>query len=1213
MAVDLTRFIQEPDTTEENNPLYADLLSTQSQPNPTVDLTRFTSTPETPDYTTAPDPYLPQQNEALYSTNLTRGYSLTDLEKDPEFAMRAQRFLQGIGRNENIFEYLRDENFSLSSAFVRSTEVGNWTEEEKQDYIYLRDKFNNANLKGFKERFNLVKDMSVDILTDPLNILAGIFAAPTLGGSLGARGALQAASKAGISKFVAAEAGELAVTQVGTKKLTAYNLAQRAKLKKLRAIKAGKQSALFGAAEGMAWAGPHEFFVQDIDVDLGMRDEYDLGSIAGMTVAGGAFGGLIGGAIGGGLGLYGNRYLTKEFKHTNENLIDNVASSQTRKEVVEDSELEIVLASSKNKLNVFIANTFGKPTAWFQGYVDKSPKLKQFLKDLRYDYDTTLTSQGEDVVKRQSFGLFMGETIGKYQYALAKSLNVLYRVGWRARLDPKQNKQLVKMLQDKTLSLKNIDKVASQYDSALVTAYKGIRETLDKAFDDATAYDLFGPGVRKTAGYFPRLFKYDVLEKNKAEFKNIVVKSGHADILDEPQMFQFIEEGTDEIKKGILRDAKDIDQEIFGRNFVSEATGGKVKKLKDATPEQIADAKVLKADAIVENMLEYRWTPFELRSKGQKNNAQGFLQERVFRNIKDEDISKFLEDDVQQILETYFTNTGQAIARSKYFGRTMVEFEQKTVQPMFKELQAAGMTADEADKVIIKVRDTHRKVTGLEQYSQSTLKKNKWARGMADWGKLSQQMAHLPFATLSSVTEPLLLLSRAGLKDSPGVIKDIASALVKEGNSVLDRSWKGIQRGVLGKKTTGVRDIGMPSQKKGASIFDTMDDDTWGELYKTGLALEQAVQERIEGLAGEGMYGSWAKNGQAAFFKVNLLTQWTKAVQLASFTTGKRLIKTNAKRLSEGGLSKSNKQYLTRQLGDLGINADEAVAWYRASLKKGKFDDSLAKAQDFYEGAYTSGANRFTKEIILNPSTAEANRPLWFSHPAAQLLVQFAGYPTVFNNTILKRFSNEAVNSPMQSIPKALPTVLLMTAVAHVGNTIRSNGANLKDYETGMSKDEGELILEGVRRWGGFGPFDYQSRWSNEYDRNVGGFTATLKAFAGPLPQDAIDGILYRKNIPEIAVTNLPGYSAYDLVFGEGTKKELRSAARGSSPEINKTKSGLGSFSKGGIVKNVPNVKEEPDEMISRVTKEPFNATSESVQDEEDRALQTQMKSLGLK
>jgi hypothetical protein len=78
-----------------------------------------------------------------------------------------------------------------------------------------------------------------------------------------------------------------------------------------------------------------------------------------------------------------------------------------------------------------------------------------------------------------------------------------------------------------------------------------------------------------------------------------------------------------------------------------------------------------------------------------------------------------------------------------------------------------------------------------------------------------------------------------------------------------------------------------------------MPDEEWGELYKTGLALEQAVQERIEGLAGEGMHNSVLKNIQAGFFKANLLTQWTKAVQLASFTTGKRLIKQRAQALYE--------------------------------------------------------------------------------------------------------------------------------------------------------------------------------------------------------------------------------------------------------------------------------------------------------------------------
>jgi hypothetical protein len=97
----------------------------------------------------------------------------------------------------------------------------------------------------------------------------------------------------------------------------------------------------------------------------------------------------------------------------------------------------------------------------------------------------------------------------------------------------------------------------------------------------------------------------------------------------------------------------------------------------------------------------------------------------------------------------------------------------------------------------------------------------------------------------------------------------------------------------------------------------------------------------------------------------------------------------------------------------------------------------------------------------------------------------------------------------------------------------------------------------------------------------------------------------------ELGVTNLPLYGAYDLMFGEGTKKKLRSLARGSKEKETKFKP-LKFYAKGGIVKNVPNVKDEPDEMQSRVTGQPFNSTAEFVQDEEDRALKGQMKGLGL-
>jgi hypothetical protein len=127
--------------------------------------------------------------------------------------------------------------------------------------------------------------------------------------------------------------------------------------------------------------------------------------------------------------------------------------------------------------------------------------------------------------------------------------------------------------------------------------------------------------------------------------------------------------------------------------------------------------------------------------------------------------------------------------------------------------------------------------------------------------------------------------------------------------------------------------------------------------------------------------------------------------------------------------------------------------------KDGVFNAAAANQDSFYKQRVLRGANRFTREIILNPSTSSANRPLWFSHPAGQLLMQFAGYPTVFNNTILKRFVNEAKEYPLQTTPKILATTMLMTGVAMLGNYIRTGGRNWEDQEPA------ELITHAVRRW----------------------------------------------------------------------------------------------------------------------------------------------------
>ena len=148
--------------------------------------------------------------------------TLTELRNDPEFAQRASRFLDGVGSNDNIFEYLRDSDYSLSAAAVRSFQTGNWTEEQKQDYAYLRERFNNADIGNWKERFGMIKDIGVDIVTDPFNILAAIFAIPSGGTSLGTRAVLGTTAQQAMKQYTKAE------------------------LKK----KAIKDTALFTAAEG---------------------------------------------------------------------------------------------------------------------------------------------------------------------------------------------------------------------------------------------------------------------------------------------------------------------------------------------------------------------------------------------------------------------------------------------------------------------------------------------------------------------------------------------------------------------------------------------------------------------------------------------------------------------------------------------------------------------------------------------------------------------------------------------------------------------------------------------------------------------------------------------------------------------------------------------------------------------------------------------------
>ena len=721
----------------------------------------------------------------------------------------------------------------------------------KEDYVYLRDQFNNAELRGFKEKFGMVKDVAGDVLLDPLNIVTALFAIPSGGATVAGRAAI----------------GEAARQNV--KRLT------KAKLQDAITKETAKSYGLYGAAEGMAWGGLHNYFMQDMDINLGLGEDIDYGQVLAMTGVGGLFGGGVGAGLGAASGKYHSKFVDKEYKFVNEDGIDYVGPSAREEELAKfemdavfnsglDEQTEDIFfnidprfvetnqdgvpinpetgkpyldvdkklsqykleLSEKNKgrLNATLAKSFGKPTTEFLELVDKSQTLENFLRKLRYDYDEgvfkegrakknqAVLANGPEATSEFTYGEYLGSLFGRFHYGLGKAFNNLYRVGYRSKLLEEQNDQLKFLLRDENLGRKFVNKgddavkdlIGKEYrgiiiDEDVALAYTGVRKLLNDIYDEASELELFRAGTLNKFGYFPRMFNYSALEKDfglgeTSKFKQLLINSGHADPTNETQMFKAKDAEGKELKgpdgKPLLvskYNDEGTDVNSFGRNFALEASGGRTDKVEDLLNVELQKAKELKADAIIQDMLEYRYTPFELRQKG-AGDSNGYMQPRRFTNISDDDLDEFLEGDVQDILEQYTTNIAQTMARKKYFGANIREFEEKEVSKIIDEL-GGGV---EGNKVGDKIRTIFKQVTGIEQYRDTLIGRSNVAKAASDWGKL-QQMAHLPLATLSSISEPLILLSRVGTHEVGETVGNIGTALKKEGANIIDRSIKSIK------------------------------------------------------------------------------------------------------------------------------------------------------------------------------------------------------------------------------------------------------------------------------------------------------------------------------------------------------------------------------------------------------------------------------------
>ena len=1184
--------------TKEDKPLFQD--------------NKFKKNPEIREYNTYED--------------LTPNYSVTQLERNPQAIKDFEVLTDFFGTNDRMSEWLRDANTSTTSLILRGLKATDAPAEVKQAYGRLQTNFNKAKLKTAGEWWNLVKDSTIDIFADPITWASLIFAPVTAGTS------------------VAATRGINELLKQGVKKLTVSQM-----------LDASKRPAIFTAAEGSAWGGLHNYYRQDLDVDLHLREKINPKEVFGTMAATSVFGG----ALGLGIGAYNSsRYFkTMQKRHNAEDQIKH-ADSVTRKDVVE-SELSVPSVSYKentldNLKENLVGGFFGKATSVLLTAAKSSPTLDNFLRNLRYDYGRTVFGNAADFIERTgqtALSYFealqingFGQRVGKLEQILNNTVG--RKTSWKhfgaARMTKEDNDGILELLTTggEATQFKTVNEQTKNITEAQRSAYLQIKKLLDDAFKDGADAELFAE-IQKVKNYFPRLFSYSKLEKlrgsatvktknNKIEieydidnsFLQKLIDNGYANPNNEFARSRYqkfynakaVKENKNleelELELGLPADARTVDQEAFDfetlypeQNFNSfeDAAISRLKtkygdNFEDHLDEVVDLAKIEKGNAIIDGMLRLKDTPFEYRPVGNVGAGKGFLQHRVFTKINDDELREYLNDDVTEVLTDYFTNVTQAIERKKRFGLTLKDFEKDHVAKIADELKENGATNEQVATIVEKIRKLHKRTLGLEiddgqgVFSKATKGRFKTA---SEWGRLSQQVAHLPLAVVSSITEPLIMLSRVGATDTPAAAGEIAKSMVKGVEKIIDRTIKSTYSGITGKKIK----------------FKDLDDDYWTDLYDVGLALESATLDGLDRLAsGDPLTGTLAKGFQNVFFKVNFLTQWTQAVQAASYVTGQKIIRRNAQKLYENqigartlstgnfrNLGVNQKEYLTKQLNELGIDENEAINWYRSSLDSDKiFDVNKSRESDFYTDKLLPGAGRFVNEVILNPSIAAANKPLLFSHPAGQLLFQFAGYPTAFNNIVLKRFINESYNYPMSASPKVLATTLSMTTVALLGNYIRSEGRAFEEYD-GRPKPEGEIIMDAWSRWGGLGFLDHGRRFKQNLKYGGGLIGSGVKSFTGPLPADFVDTLLYRKGPGALATGNIPFYG----MFSTESRKNLRKAGRDFDKQLAKIISGeensqksiydRANYRTGGPAVDVPNAPARPEERVNKNTGVPYD------------------------
>ena len=1057
-------------------------------------------------------------NASNYSTSGYTGTSfkkttLDDLEKDDRFQETAERFLNSVGENSSdVFEYLRDSDFNLFSGMNRAVQSGKFTEQQKKDYAYLRSKFTGADMGSLKQYFELIKDSTIDMVTDPTLIVAALATPITSGTSLAARAGVTSASKALTDQVVKANLKTAAKKQI-------------------------KKATAFTAAEVGAWTGLDNHFRQNTEINVGLRKMYSAPELVGST----ALGALTG-------GLFGN--LSQRSAIYQDKASRLYTNDEYRKEA--GSEAVYKLSIFKDKV---LAKTFGNANSILRTlgkYVPAAKNLGQhFTDDFKKNF-TTLSKEKLGFSFAEDLKFLKGTYLANRDLALAP-------VSKAGQILPEDEIDVIRILRGDS---------PTKYSKAVQESAIEFRKFYDTIISDATAAGL---KPHEIPNYFTRSWNKKAIEDNRQNFEK--------KLLDE--------------------------------------------KVDDVTPDNVGD--------IVDGMLNKN---DELYSA----HAHLLTQSRAFKNLDDNAFEEFLNNDLKEVVTNYAFNSAKIIEEQKHFlipdslvvlGRKKEEateggallafrrsnedqFKIRHIDVIDKELRAVrgkGLTGQQKEDLV----NLYRSATGKDKSFNSDI-----VQGLYDATKLANAVAYLPLATIGSLTEAFVPLTKA--KPSNAVKGAVEG--IKNGHKILvDETAE-----LIGKK------------------YSLSDNQIRKEMRSVFLNVDESMSDMTNRLAGEGMQNNFTKAIARAFYRLNLLTPWTKTISLASFSTGKDLIRTNLEKLNvltkqgidvidESKLlqkslddakdksrlaelfsgSKENPllqiQRLKSELFDLNIDITDGLKWLDAGAKQ---------TDTFYNNQLVRGAGRFTNAVILQTGREEGRIPTYMTNPKFDILTQFLRYPFAFSNTVLKNFARDTITNPLSNAPKIAAFTVMATNVALATNYYRSS----EEKQAEMFDDDNFnlTIAEAFQRVGLMGPLETGFRYTEAVADGNKNPVAALSNLAGPAVSDAVNILMYGKLTETFArktpligtkniIKNLTGLDPYTPIL-EGARKIdksinesiIKGAEAVQGEENLKNSGGLNtgirtSLFLGGKVEDVSDVKSEPENRVDPFTGEPYASASPVIAD----------------